>query len=360
MIKAHLNLRELNMFNLLDVPKVLKAVSCAVLLFGLSFAVGLEQATPTVTLPKPDSDGWIQIFRGNNQSDFGVYTDSDVPSKSSQPFCAPFYIQSGDTLRTSGNPYAQLIFKQNFSHYIAEVQLRWPGALCNTGMLTKIQWNDPGQSSALPTSIECQGDPNQGIGQVWALGPGNARPWITFRGKSDQNGAKVDSTKSEMDFGGSGGQNCIVGFPGWAQPRPAALDNKGWVTMRVESHGKDTARHFVDGVKVMEYHSPRIAQSNDANSLVKYLTEGMLSVQSEGGEVWYRNWRIKLLPEDPLYASLYSSVNVHTIQPVQHKSETTTFGFNGTILSILSQGHNLSDVLGKELHVAQPKILLKQ
>ena len=336
-----------------------KGAAYAVVVCGLSIGTGVSQTMPTVTLPKPDANGWIGIFRGNNQSDFGVYTADDAPSKTAQPFGSPFFVQSGDTLRTSGNPGGQLIFKQNFSHYIAEVQLRWPSGIFNTGMLTKIQWNDPGQGGGLPTSIECQGDPHQGMGQVWALGPGNARPWITFHGKSDSRGAQVDSTQPEMDFGGSGGQNCIVGYPGWKQPQPASVNAGGWVTMQVESHGKDITRHFIDGVKVMEYRNPRIAQTNNANSVVKFMTEGMLCVQSEGGQVWYRQWRIKLLPEDPLYASLYSTVNLQTLRPMRNTPERYTLGFNGATLTILREGRPVSTLMGRRLNLSAPNARLK-
>lgn len=311
----------------------------------------LAQTTPTVKLPKPDSAGWIRIWRGDNQSDFSIYTGNGKPAEEAAKaaFGGPFYVQGGDTLRTSGSPSGQLIFKQNFSHYVMEVQLRWPGALCNTGSMEKIQWNDIGQGGGLPTCIECQGDPNQGMGQVWCLGPGAARPWISFRGKTDSHGAQVDSSKPEMHFGGSGGQNCIVGFPGWQQPRPAAVNEKGWVTIRVEAHGKDTTRHYIDGVKVMEYRNPRIAKTNNADDVVKYLTEGMVSIQSEGGEVWYRGWRLKLLPQDPLYASLYNPTVLGAPRPVRRGPEITKMGFNGATLTILSEGRPVSTLTGRGL-----------
>jgi hypothetical protein len=108
------------------------------LLAELAAAAGvLAQTTPTVKLPRPDSAGWIRIWRGDNQSDFSLYTGSGTPaSEASKPaFGGPFYAQGKDTLRTTGSPNGQLIFKQNFSHYVMEVQLRWPGALCNTGTM---------------------------------------------------------------------------------------------------------------------------------------------------------------------------------------------------------------------------------
>jgi hypothetical protein len=127
------------------------------------------------------------------------------------------------------------------------------------------------------------------------------------------------------------------------------VNSHGWVTIRTEVHGKDTTRHFVDGQKVMEYWNPRIAKTTDANSVVKTLASGMVSVQSEGGEVWYRGWRIKLLPEDPLYASLYPTSLLQAPQPVRKAAERYTLGFNGSTLTILSQGRAVSTVTGRKM-----------
>lgn len=321
------------------------------------------QTTPTVNLPKPDADGWIKIFRGDNQSDFSVYTGSGSPAQeaSKAPFGGPFYVQAGDTIRTTGSPNGQLIFKQNFSHYIMECDLRWPNNLGNTGVMTKIQWNDAGQGGGLPRAIECQGDPGQGIGQIWALGSIDGQSggtWITVHAKmvnhpfgGGPTAAQADSTQPEIDYGGVGApsNNLIIGFPGWQKPHPAALDNHGWVTIRVESHGKDTTRHFVDGVKVMQYRNPRIAPKNNANQVVKYLTEGMLSVQSEGTPIWYRNWRIRLLPEDPLYASLYPTRLLEAPRALRKAPEPFRLGFDGKTLTILSGGGAPATLTGRRI-----------
>lgn len=327
--------------------------------------------TPTVTLPKPDAEGWIRVFRGGNTSDFSVYTGNGAPSQNPQAFGSPFFVQSGDTIRTTGSPNAQLIFKQNFSHYIMEVQLRWPGNLGNTGVMTKIQYGDAGQGGGLPRAVECQGDPGQGIGQIWALGSIDGQSggtWITVRARmithpfGGGQAAQADSAQAEIDYGGVGApsNNLIVGYPGWQKPRPAALNNGGWVTIRVESHGKDTTRHFVDDQKVMEYRNPRIAPRNNANAVTKYLTEGMVSVQSEGTQVWYRNWRIKLLPEDPLYASLYPTSALPVLSALRKPPERHRLGFNGEVLTLLLEGQPAASLLGRRLKtdsrrlVAQP------
>jgi hypothetical protein len=316
-----------------------------------------------VNLAKPDADGWIKIFHGTNQSDFSLYTGSGTPAQEATkaPFGGPFAILSGDTITTTGSPNGQLILKQNFSHYIMEVDLRWPNSLGNTGVMTKIQWNDVGQGGGLPRAIECQGDPGQGIGQIWALGSIDGQSggtWISVHAKlvnhpfgGGVTAAQADSTQPEIDYGGVGApsNNLVIGFPGWQKPHPAALDNKGWVTIRVESHGKDTTRHYVDGVKVMQYRNPRIAPKNNANQVTKYLTEGMLSIQSEGTPIWYRNWRIKLLPEDPLYASLYPTRLLEAPRAIRKAPEPYRLGFDGATLKILSNDGQASSLTGRRL-----------
>jgi hypothetical protein len=105
----------------------------------------------------------------------------------------------------------------------------------------------------------------------------------------------------------------------------------------------------------MEYWNPRIAKTNDANAVVKTLTEGMVTVQSEGGEVWYRGWRIKLLPEDPLYKSLYTPTTLGASRPVRMKPEPYRLGFNGAALTILSEGRPAFDLGGRRIERAPAK-----
>lgn len=307
--------------------------------------------TPVVTLPKPDAEGWIKLFRGDNTSDFYSFmgTSRLVPSKNKGPFPNNvFTVVAGDTIQSLGSPAGHLIFKQPFSHYRVSFQLRWPGSVGNTGLLTKVQEDDTAQSQGFPRSVECQGDPNQGIGQIWALGTlggQNGGTWITFHGKkiphpadwaAGQQATQYDPASPEMDFGGGGDpyNNLIVGKPGYQKPKPAAVSNGGWVTVEVESHGKDTTRHFVDGELVMEYRNPRIAPRNNADQVIKYLTSGLFAWQSEGSRVWFRNMKIKLFPGDSLYASLYptTAIGEHTLMP--KAAAKPVLGLEGNVLHI--------------------------
>jgi hypothetical protein len=305
---------------------------------------------PGVDLPSPDSAGWIKIFRGvQDTGNFYRYMGSSrvVPAQNKQHFfgtnpaipSAPFTVLAGDTIRSSGTPQGHLIFKQPLSHYRVSFQMKWPGSVGNAGLLMKVQENDTAQSQGFPRSVECQGDPTQGVGQIWALGSirqgssmVNGGTWVTLRGATIQHpagwcaagvqAARYDSTQPEMHWGGGGDPcgNLIVGAAGWQHPRPATLhtgsawrSNTDWVTVEVETHGKDTTIHYVDGQVVMKYHSPRIAPRAKQDSVIKYLTSGLMAWQSEGSNVYYRNLRIKLFPEDPLYATLYpTSLNATT------------------------------------------------
>jgi hypothetical protein len=104
----------------------------------------------------------------------------------------------------------------------------------------------------------------------------------------------------------------------------------------------------------MEYWNPRVATTTNPNAVSKYLEAGMVSIQSEGTTVWYRGWRIKLLPADPLYATLYTTSVLPTPQPVRKVPERRRLGFDGTTLTILSGGLPPSDLTGRRVKIASP------
>ena len=98
--------------NRLSVKPIVRGAAIVGCLLGLALTVSPQaQTQPTVQLPKPDAQGWISIFRGDNKGDFAVYTTNGAPSAESKPFGDPFIVQSGDTLRTTGEPGGHLTFK---------------------------------------------------------------------------------------------------------------------------------------------------------------------------------------------------------------------------------------------------------
>ncbi|MEO7427074.1 MAG: DUF1080 domain-containing protein [Fibrobacteria bacterium] len=346
-------------------PLGTRSLALACVLGGTAWA-----ATPVLNFPKPDSAGWIRLFRGTNTSDFYSYMGNNrqVPSQNKAAFPnGTFTVVSGDTIQSSGSPLGLLILKQPFSHYRVQFQMMWPGSIGNTGLLNKVQEDDTAQSQGFPRSIECQGDPNQGIGQIWALGSirengnmVNGGTWVTFHGKSIQHPQNASGTARQfdpaspvIDYGGGGDptNNLIVGKPGWAKPKPEGLASQTWVTVEVESHGKDTTRHFVNGELVMEYTNPRIAPRDNAGQVMKYLTEGRLGWQSEGSKVWFRNMKIMLFPEDPIFAALYPTTANRDFRILAKPTDKPRFGLEGNVLSLLTgEGRKLT-ITGRRFHL---------
>ena len=332
---------------------------------------------PGVNLPPPDSAGWIKLFRGvQDTGNFYRFmgTNRSVPAQNKLPLVGgPFSIVGEDTIRSTGSPQGHFIFKQALSHYRVSFKMRWPGAVGNAGLLMKVQENDTAQSQGFPRSVECQGDPLQGIGQIWALGSirdggsmQNGGTWVTFRGRmithpsswaagacpniSPVQAAIFDSTQPEISWGGGGDpcRNLIVGAAGFQYPRPLQLRNEantgwrsntGWVTVEVETHGHDTTRHFVDGQLVMKNHSPRIGPRNNPDSVIKYLTSGQMAWQSEGSNVYYHDIKVKLFPQDPLYAALYPTSVRGGAPAVKRAARARVVFDRGFPVAVTADGH---------------------
>lgn len=302
------------------------------ILLGVASVFSWSQTVqPVIPIPAPNANGWIKLNRGNNASDFYTYYTGDIPAKSRKTFPDATFKYSGDTITASGSPTGHIIFKQPFSHYKIRYQIRWPGGLGNCGMLLHIQENDSAMWGQFPRSIESQGDPGQGMGQIWAIG----RVWVTVRAKA---GPQYDPASPEIDYGGANdGARMITGIHGYGQPRPAQLATHDWVIFEADVHGSDSISHSVMGEVQIKYRNPRVAPRNNANQVEKLLKDGLLGWQSEGASVQYRFIEIKLYPEDPLYKTLYTTgLNQVTIR--QKSSTSPLLEFRDGVLRVRASG----------------------
>jgi hypothetical protein len=282
-------------------------------LFKGALVCAIAPALAQVSLPAPDANGWIKLFRGTNTSDFYTFYAGAIPStrRNGANFPDNIFKVKGDTIQVAGTTTGHVIFKQSFSHYRIRYQVRFTGNLGNCGMLLHIQENDTTLWNNFPRSVESQGDPTQGMGQIWAIG----RVWVTVRATGN-NPPKYDPKASEMDWGArDDNSRLIYTSAGSAQPKPPELTNGGWVTQEAEVHGSDSLMHIVMGDTLIRYRNPRVAPRNNPNLIEKVLSSGLLAWQSEGVPVWYRNIEIKLYPKDPLYKTTYVDFqNQHTIR----------------------------------------------
>lgn len=321
----------------------------------LSIAACLAPATAqTVRLPEPDKDGWIRLFRGNNPGDFYIANNGgSAPAKSKLAFPNETYSGSGDTLKVTGKPGGQIYFNQGFSHYRVRYQMRFPGSTGNCGMLLHVQENDA-PTNGFPRSVESQGDPRQGMGQLWPIGD----IWVTINAKSKDGRITYDPTAPEITYGGKDwSSRVIAGKDGWPKPDYAVMSAlTGWATQEAEVHGSDSIAHYVNDTLRIKYRQPRVSSGGTSNNVTKYLKSGLIAWQSEGTNVWYREIKIKLLPGDPLYTPTYAGFHArNTIRrPIARKALILKDGVLGIREAGLENGR-VFDIGGRVV----PRLLMK-
>lgn len=292
------------------------------------------------TLPQPDKDGWMKLFRGDNKDDWYIAYNGDKPAAQSKVKFpdATFSILGKDTLKSSGSPGGQVYFNQSFSHYRVRYQMHFPRNQGNCGMLLHAQENDP-TIYGFPPSMESQGDPYQGMGQLWPIGD----VWVTLHAKTIDGRVTYDPSAPEITYGGKDwGSRVIAGKDGWARPEYTPLASAtGWVTQEADVHGGDSISHLVDGIVRIKYRQPVVSPGGRSDNVKKTLTAGLLGWQSEGTEVWYRNIEIKLYPEDPLFKTTYLRGNA------RHGARTPRVSGSGEFFDALGKHKLPGAVTGK-------------
>lgn len=261
------------------------------------------------TLPPPDAQGWIKIFRGTQDAaNFYSYYGEVPPARAKGAFPDDVFRIKGDTIDVFGSPTGHLVYRIPFSHYKVRYQMRFPGNTVNCGMLLHIQENDPILFNEFPRSVEAQGDPGQGMGQLWAIGD----VWVTVTTQGTSNGnPRYSPTGTDLVYGAANSNSrCVTGKDGWGQPSYSVLANQGggWVTQEASVYGRDSIVIRVADTVRIKYRLPRVSTGGNPNNVTKYLDKGFIAWQSEGRSnnptaVFYRNLQVMLLPGDSLYAT---------------------------------------------------------
>lgn len=297
-------------------------------------------AAQGVKLPQPDKDGWIKLFRGDNPGDFYIANNGgSAPAKSKLTFPNATYSAKGDTLQVTGSPGGQIYFNQSFSHYRVRYQMRFPGQTGNCGMLLHVQQDDA-PTNGFPRSVESQGDPNQGMGQLWPIGD----VWVTIKAKEKDGRMTYDPTAPEIVYGGKDwGSRVVAGKDGWARPAYNVMSAAtGWATQEAEVRGNEILSHYVNDTLRIQYKEPRVSAGGTANNVTKRLSSGLIAWQSEGRAVWYREISIRLLPGDPLYTPVYAAFDArNTIRP---KAARPVLILKDGVLGVRGQGADAGKV----------------
>ncbi|MBW8887314.1 MAG: DUF1080 domain-containing protein [Fibrobacteres bacterium] len=304
----------------------------------LSLAAAARSQTSTVQLPKPDSAGWIKLWRGDNPQDFFTYYS---PTSSNNAFPDNTFKFSKDTIVVSGTPTGHIMFKQSFSHYRIRFEQMEPTKIGNCGMIVHVQMGDPVLFGSFPRSIECQGDPTQGIGQVWCI----SSVWVSVHAKTGSGAPRYDPTAPLITYGAKDDNSRqILGVK-----EPAEALNE-WVLVEAEVHGSDSLAHFVRGETMIKYSNPHVGPANNPNQVDKVLKSGLVAWQSEGVPVRYRNIYIKLFKEDPLYASLYGTTGIADYRILPKAGVKPALRMEAGVLSVV-RGSQALTLTGQALPV---------
>ena len=255
----------------------------------LVLALILLTTVPFLGQNNPDREEWISLFNGKDLSDWIVKIKGYEPGVN---FGNTFRVEDGvmkvryDQYTPPFNErFGHIFYKQPFSFYRLRLEYRFVGeqangapdwAIRNSGVMVHSQ--DPATMPAgqnFPISIEVQ----------FLGGLSNGMPRTT---------GNMCSPGTNIVYGGKlETRHCI-------NSTSATFDGDRWVKAEVIVLGNGKITHIIDGKPVIEYsgaqmgggavagHRPDVLQEG------KLLSEGYISLQSEGHPVEFRN--VELLP----------------------------------------------------------------
>ena len=251
-------------------------------------------AQPT-TATHADS-GWVPLFNGTNLNGLYPYLSGQgiVAAGSQTTYTV---LVDSTMIRVSGSPAGFLGTTRQYSHYHVRVQYRWPtgtSTSANAGLLVHIDSVAmlTYMSGNRPRSIEinCRRDTNY----PWSLWSGqNFGPYITTTVNAIPNG----NTDGHYQAGGTvwtndpwQSQRRVIS--GDLQPNPE-LPTGQWNTGEAYLYG-DSGTFILNGqVRTKGWNFKLRGSANDsATANRKPCTKGVIGLQSESGQIFYRNYEI--------------------------------------------------------------------
>jgi hypothetical protein len=261
---------------------------------GLVFALLATTVLPAADVPAV-AEGWISLFNGKN---LDGWTIKIAKHPLGENYADTFRVEDG-VIKVSYDKYPPGRFDQQFghlysnlpySHYILRLEYRFTGkpmtdapvwANYNSGVMIHSQ-------SPLTMTVE----------QLW---PASLEFQFLAAGAAPDAGVKTGNvctpgTNLELD-GKLVTDHIIATKVGALSP----MDE--WVAVEAEVHGNQEVIYRVNGVEVNRYQHPQLdPRDPDARKLLAagaplQLASGHLALQAESQPVWFRNIRIKILPE---------------------------------------------------------------
>lgn len=270
----------------------MKAISTLILTFIILSCIALVGCT-SKTKSSDNSSEWIQLLSDNNLED---WTPKITGYEMGNNYANTFQMEDGilkvrydkEAYPTFENRFGHLFYKDAFSHYVLRLEYRFVGEQCpgapnwafrNSGVMLHGQSPESMDlNQDFPVSIEFQ-----------LLGSDSTRQQVT--GSVCTPGTNI-VMNDELIL-----DHCI-------QSSSQIYMDDQWVRAEVEVRGNEIIKQIINGDTVMVYSEPQLDERDQyyerllsLNNGEKQLSEGTISLQSEGHPCDFRNVEIKILEE---------------------------------------------------------------
>lgn len=237
---------------------------------------------------------WVQLFNGK---DLSGWIPKIKGYEMGDNFGNTFRVEDGmikvrydeREYNTFENRFGHLFYKDRFSHYKLRVEYRFTGDQCpgapgwayrNSGIMLHGQTVESMEKDQdFPTSIEAQ-----------LLGSDSTVERTNMNVCTPGTNIVMDG-RLILD-------HCIDSSSGY-------FFGDGWVTVELEVRGNEVIKHIINGDTVLRYAQPQLDDRDASygklvklNGGDKMLSEGTLSLQSEGHPVDFRKVEIMLLEKE--------------------------------------------------------------
>ena len=252
--------------------------------------------------PNHKDSGWVRLFNGKDLA--GLYPYIEGSAKGQNPgnivtvhdSMIHFY-QGRKRANKDAGTGGVLSTELEFGYYRARVEYR-AGDFANDGWLTGDPWNSGMFFHAnagvppFPQAIECQLRVHLNAG---------GKPCSVAAGDCTQSWAGDFWILTGAQIINKDGIATLLGGccqPAYGNHKPDP-EQDGWNTMEVEVFGDSLFRTILNGHEV---NRGTKATGTNANGQRVPLKKGRLQLELEGSEFLFRNWEIKLMKKDSLYA----------------------------------------------------------
>jgi hypothetical protein len=243
------------------------------------------------SLPAAGEDGWIPLFNGR---DLDGWTVKIAKHPLGVNYADTFRVEDG-VLKVSYDGYAKfdgqfghLYTNLPYSRYILRLEYRFTGQ----PMADAPSW--AGYNSGV--MIHAASPLTMTVGQLWPVSL--EFQFLCQSTKAGRQTGNACTPGTNLELEGRLTLNHIIDAHDSQLSPPDE-----WIAAEIEVHGNDLVIHRINGVEVLRYARPQLdPRDPDAKRLLAagaplQLASGHIALQAESQPVWFRNIRLKVLPE---------------------------------------------------------------